>query len=261
MFNNVSCSGNTLVTSSVVTVIPVTFTAVVRRVNSVYTVDSAANGGCVGSPKLREALINSNLTAALTSLFNNPTGAACNRGANILTLAEICSPEMVEVTTCFTITMSFFPVISMVVNSVPDYVVNNVSFILCNVVSTVNIEGIIRGGISFAGDHGLVITTIVLIYTLNLSDSAMDFAVNDTTVALSPLTITSVTNVILGTIFPNGSCGFSARSITSTMGFRGRIGPGRGGRGGWFCFGDHGAGRPCFCNYFFALYLGLYVRD
>lgn len=207
--------------STVVTVIPVTVTAVVRRVNSVSTVSTAYGEGCVGSPNLGEALLNSNLTASVTSLFNTPTGAACNRGANILTLSGICSPQIIHVTTCFTIVFDLSPGFTTVVRSVPATIMNNVSFILCNVVSTVNIHGIIRTGISFSGTEGAVITTIVLIITLNLAGNVA-FRINSSAVALATLTYTSVTNVILGLVFPRGS--FSPRRTFGTSASSGRVG-------------------------------------
>lgn len=143
------------------------------------------------------------MTATISTFVNKPTGAACNRGANIVKVAHVTSISIVHGTTFVTVNLDFFKGFATLVSAVPASMLNKVSVLLCNIVTDGNLGMLVRRRVSFGRIHGLVVTDSVLILKLNNTILSVT-----NIIALSNATLDTVANVTLGLILPRRrTCG------------------------------------------------------
>ena len=114
----------------------------------------------------------------------------------------------------FAIILSFFPVVSEIIRSIPFAIIGGVSLILYGMISAIGIRNLVENRVDFTNSRNLIITAVILVSALGFNSiGGISFTVFDTDITLSGLAIASLAGIVLNAVLPGNDYVFEVENL------------------------------------------------
>lgn len=124
-------------------------------------------------------------------------------------LQKIYDPRVIRIAATFAVCISFFPIVSVIIGSIPSCIIGGISFVLYGMISAIGVRNVVENKVDFTKSRNLIVAAVILVCALGLGADTASFAIGSATITLSPLAVASIAGIILNAIFPGNDYVFS----------------------------------------------------
>ena len=157
------------------------------------------------------------VATAFSAFFGGPANTTYGENTGVLALTKVYDPRVMRIAAVFAVVLSFFPVVSGVIRSIPIAIIGGVSFILYGMISAIGIRNVVENQVDFTKSRNLIIAAVILVSALGFNEiGGLGFMVGTVNVQLSGLAIASIAGVLLNAILPGKDYTFSVEESQDT---------------------------------------------
>ena len=160
-------------------------------------------------PGLHRTLTGDGIATTFASLFGGPANTTYGENTGVLALTRVYDPKVIRIAACFAVGISFFPMVSALIASIPSCIIGGISFVLYGMISAIGVRNVVENKVDFTKSRNLIVAAVILVCGLGLSSDTVSFAIGSASITLSPIAVASLAGIILNAIFPGKDYKFS----------------------------------------------------
>ena len=210
VFGGVDWSKGGLIASSIVAIVPISLATMMEHIGDISAIGSTVGKNFIADPGLHRTLLGDGLATTLASLFGGPANTTYGENTGVLALSKVYDPRVVRIAAFFAVGISFFPIVSSVIGSIPSCIIGGISFVLYGMISAIGVCNVVENKVDFTKSRNLIIAAVILVCALGLGDNTVSFAIGSANITLSPLAVASIAGIILNAILPGKDYSFAA---------------------------------------------------
>ena len=130
----------------------------------------------------------------------------------MLALTKVYDPKVIRIAAIFAASVSFFPIVSAVIGSIPSCIIGGISFVLYGMISAIGVRNVVENKVDFTKSRNLIVAAVILVCALGLSSNTVSFAVGSANITLSPLAVASLAGIVLNAVFPGKDYNFNQKN-------------------------------------------------
>lgn len=200
VFGGVDWSNTSLVISSIVAIMPISLATMMEHIGDICAISSTCKRNYVEDPGLHRTLLGDGLATTMASLFGGPANTTYGENTGVLALSKVYDPRVVRIAAVFACGISFFPIVSAAIATIPSAIIGGISFVLYGMISAVGVRNIVENQVDFSKSRNLIIAAIILVSALGLG--SVDFNIFGLSISLSALAVASIAGIVLNAILP-----------------------------------------------------------
>ncbi len=210
----VDWSNTSLVVSSIVAITPIALATMMEHIGDISAISSTCGKNYVKEPGLHRTLVGDGLATAIPSLFGAPANTTYGENTGVLALTKVYDPKVVRLAALFACGVSFLPLVSAVIETIPTAIIGGISFVLYGMISAVGVRNVVESKVDFTKSRNLIIAAVILVTALGLG--SVSFAIGGITITLSALAVASIAGILLNAILPGKDYTFSSEEPKDT---------------------------------------------
>ncbi len=210
VFGGVDFSNISLIITAIVAIVPLALATMMEHIGDICAIGSTTGKNYIADPGLHRTLTGDGLATTLASLFGGPANTTYGENTGVLALTKVYDPKVIRLAAFYAIGLSFFPIVSGVIGSLPACIIGGISFVLYGMISAVGIRNLVDAKVDFTKGRNLIIAGIILVIALGFSADTVTFSIASITITLSPLAVASIVGIILNAIIPGKDYKFKA---------------------------------------------------
>ena len=177
------------------------------------------------------ALIASSIIAIVPIAFATmmehigPANTTYGENTGVLALTKVYDPRVIRIAAFFAVGVSFFPIVSAIIGSIPSCIIGGISFVLYGMISAIGVRNVVENKVDFTKSRNLIVAAVILVCALGLSSNTVSFAIGSATITLSPLAVASIAGIVLNAIFPGKDYKFNTANASDAANFEKEVEP------------------------------------
>ncbi len=221
VFGGVDFSNGALIASSIIAIVPIAFATMMEHIGDICAIGSTTGKNYIQDPGLHRTLLGDGLATTLASLFGGPANTTYGENTGVLALTKVYDPKVIRIAAVFAAGISFFPIVSVVIASIPSCIIGGISFVLYGMISAIGVRNVVENRVDFTKSRNLIVAAVILVCALGLSANTVSFAIGGASITLSPLAVASITGILLNAILPGKDYVFNSKEIGDAADFTG----------------------------------------
>ena len=201
-------SNTSLIISSIVAIVPIALATMMEHIGDISAISSTVGKNFIADPGLHRTLTGDGLATAMASLFGGPANTTYGENTGVLALSKVYDPLVVRLAAVFAVVVSFVPIVSAVIETIPAAIIGGISFILYGMISAIGVRNVVENKVDFTKSRNLIIAAVILVCALGLG--SVDFKIFGLSISLSALAVASIAGIILNAILPGKDYVFGA---------------------------------------------------
>lgn len=203
--------------SSILTIAPIALATMMEHIGDISAISATAGKNYIEDPGLHKTLIGDGLATTLSAVFGGPANTTYGENTGVLALTKVYDPLVMELAAIFAIILSFFPVFSAVISSIPAAIIGGVSLILYGMISAIGVRNVVENQVDFTNSRNLIIAAVILVSALGFNSvGGITFTVAGTAINLSGLAIAALAGIALNAILPGNDYVFKPEAEEGT---------------------------------------------
>ena len=195
--------------SDILTIAPIALATIMEHIGDISAIGATVDKNYIKDPGLHRTLLGDGLATMLASFFGGPANTTYGENTGVLVLSKVYDPVVVRIAACVAVVLSFFPVVSAVIRSVPTAIIGGVSLILYGMISAIGVRNVVEHQVDLTKSRNLIIAAVILVCALGFNATGgITFTVFGTAITLSGLAIASLAGIILNAILPGNDYQF-----------------------------------------------------
>ena len=142
-------------------------------------------------------------------MFGGPANTTYGENTGVLALSRVYDPMVIRLAAVFAVVISFFPVVSNIIGSIPSAIIGGISFVLYGMISAIGIRNVVENHVDFTKSRNLIIAAVILVTGLGFSDG-LTFQVGEASLTLTSLALAAIFGIALNAILPGKDYTFGA---------------------------------------------------
>lgn len=214
VFGGIDFSNGALIASSVIAIVPIAFATMMEHIGDVCAISSTTGKNYIRDPGLHRTLLGDGLATTFASLLGGPANTTYGENTGVLALTKVYDPKVIRIAAFFAVGISFFPIVSVIIGSIPSCIIGGISFVLYGMISAIGVRNMVENKVDFTKSRNLIVAAVILVCALGLGSDTVSFAVGSAQITLSPLAVASIAGIIINAVFPGKDYKFSTEEIT-----------------------------------------------
>lgn len=203
---------NSTTVSAIITMVPISLASIMEHIGDISAIGATTGNNFIGDPGLHRTLLGDGLATSFASLFGGPSNTTYGENTGVIALTKVYDPKVMRIAAYFAIILSFFPIVSAVIGTIPPAIIGGVSFILYGMISSVGIRNIVENQIDLSKSRNLIIASVILVSALGFdSIGGATFNIGSASINLSGLAIAALLGIILNAIIPGNDYTFEEK--------------------------------------------------
>lgn len=203
--------------SSILTILPISLATIMEHIGDVSAIGATTGRNYIAHPGLNRTLLGDGLATSLSALFGGPANTTYGENTGVLVLTKVYDPKVTRIAAYFAILLSFFPIVSAVIRSIPAAIIGGVSLILYGMISAIGVRNVVENQVDFTKSRNLIIAACVLVTALGFNAiGGLGFEVGGVQITLSGLALAAIVGVGLNAILPGKDYIFSVEEPKDT---------------------------------------------
>ena len=207
--------------SAIITIVPIALATMMEHIGDISAIGATTGKNYIANPGLHRTLIGDGIATSLSALFGGPANTTYGENTGVLALTKVYDPLVMQIAAVFAIILSFFPVVSDIIRSIPPAILGGVSLILYGMISAIGIRNVVENHIDFSISRNLIIAAVILVSALGLNEiGGISFTVFGATITLSGLAIAALAGILLNAILPGNDYIFDTEEVHDELTFK-----------------------------------------
>lgn len=201
---------NSLTLSAIITMVPISLASMMEHIGDISAISATTGKNYMADPGLHRTLLGDGLATSLASLFGGPSNTTYGENTGVLALTKVYDPKVMRIAAVFAVILSFFPIVSAVISTIPTAIIGGISLILYGMISAIGIRNIVENKVDLSNSRNLIISAIILVSALGFdSIGGISFTIKSATISLSGLAIAAILGIFLNAILPGNEYEFN----------------------------------------------------
>lgn len=197
--------------SSIITIVPLALATMMEHIGDISAIGATTGKNYIKDPGLHRTLIGDGLATSMAAVFGGPANTTYGENTGVLVLTKVYDPRVMQLAAVFAVIMSFFPVVSGVIRSIPMAIIGGVSLVLYGMISAIGVRNLVENSVDFTKSRNLIVAASIFVCALGFSNSAvqgLSFTIGEVTIELSGLAIAALAGIILNAVLPGKDYNF-----------------------------------------------------
>ena len=196
--------------SAIITIVPIALATMMEHIGDISAIGATTGKNYIANPGLHRTLIGDGIATSLSALFGGPANTTYGENTGVLALTKVYDPIVMQIAAVIAIVLSFFPIVSSIIRSIPEAIIGGVSLILYGMISAIGIRNVVENHIDFSISRNLIIAAVILVSALGINEiGGISFTVLGATITLSGLAIAAIAGILLNAILPGNDYVFN----------------------------------------------------
>lgn len=203
--------------SAIITIMPIALATMMEHIGDISAIGATTGKNYFKEPGLHRTLLGDGLATSLAGMFGGPANTTYGENTGVLALTKVYDPKVMRIAACVAIVLSFFPVFSAVVESIPTAIIGGVSLILYGMISAIGIRNVVENQVDLTKSRNLIIAAAILVCALGFNSiGGVTFSVFGASITLSGLAIAAIVGILLNAILPGNDYNFDTEEPKDT---------------------------------------------
>lgn len=202
VFGGIDWTNGSIIASSIIAIVPISLATMMEHIGDISAISSTVGKNYIADPGLHRTLMGDGLATTLASLFGGPANTTYGENTGVLALTKVYDPRVVRIAAFFAVGVSFFPIVSALIGSIPSCIIGGISFVLYGMISAIGVRNVVENKVDFTKSRNLIVAAVILVCALGLGADTVSFSIGSANITLSPLAVASIAGIILNAIFP-----------------------------------------------------------
>lgn len=203
--------------SAIVTIVPISLATIMEHIGDVSAIGATTGKNFIANPGLHRTLLGDGLATSFSAFFGGPANTTYGENTGVLVLTKVYDPKVTQIAAILAIILSFFPVVSGAIRSIPMAIIGGVSFVLYGMISAIGVRNVVENKVDFTKSRNLIVAAVILVSALGFNGiGGLNFTLFNIDINLSGLAIASLAGVILNAILPGKDYDFSEEEPRET---------------------------------------------
>lgn len=218
-------SNGALIASSIIAIVPIAFATMMEHIGDICAISSTTGNNYIKDPGLHRTLVGDGLATTLASLFGGPANTTYGENTGVLALTRVYDPRVIRIAAYFAVAVSFFPIVSVIIGSIPSCIIGGISFVLYGMISAIGVRNVVENKVDFTKSRNLIVAAVILVCALGLSSDTVSFTIGSAAITLSPLAVASIAGIVLNAVFPGKDYKFDTEDVADAVNFEKEVKP------------------------------------
>lgn len=189
--------------SAIITIVPISLATMMEHIGDISAIGATTGINYISNPGLSRTLTGDGLATTMSALFGGPANTTYGENTGVLALTRIYDPRVMQIAACFAIVLSFVPVLSEGIRTIPVAIIGGVSMILYGMISAIGVRNVVENQVDFTKSRNLIIAAAILVSALGFNGiGGLNFPVAGIQINLSGLSIAAILGIALNAILP-----------------------------------------------------------
>ena len=225
VFGGIDYSNGALIASSIIAIVPIAFATMMEHIGDICAISSTTGNNYIKDPGLHRTLVGDCLATTLASLFGGPANTTYGENTGVLALTRVYDPRVIRIAAYFAVAVSFFPIVSVIIGSIPSCIIGGISFVLYGMISAIGVRNVVENKVDFTKSRNLIVAAVILVCALGLSSDTVSFTIGSAAITLSPLAVASIAGIVLNAVFPGKDYKFDTEDVADAVNFEKEVKP------------------------------------
>jgi len=201
---------NSLTLSAIITMVPISLASMMEHIGDISAISATTGKNYMADPGLHRTLLGDGIATSLAALFGGPSNTTYGENTGVLALTKVYDPRIMRIAASFAVILSFFPIVSAVISTIPTAIIGGISLILYGMISAIGIRNVVENKVDLSNSRNLIISAIILVSALGFdSIGGISFTIKSATISLSGLAIAAILGIFLNAILPGNEYVFN----------------------------------------------------
>ena len=206
----VDFSQTSKVVSSIIAIAPIALATMMEHIGDISAISATCGKNFIADPGLHKTLVGDGVATTLASLVGAPANTTYGENTGVLALSKVYDPKVVRIAAIFAIGISFFPIVSAIISSIPTAIIGGISFILYGMISGIGVRNVVENKVDFSKSRNLIVAAVILVCALGLG--SISFTIGKVGITLTALAVAAIAGILLNAILPGNDYVFEAES-------------------------------------------------
>ena len=205
----VDFSNTSIVLSSIIAIVPISLATMMEHIGDISAISATTGKNFIREPGLHRTLIGDGLATTFSSLFGGPANTTYGENTGVLALSKVYDPRVIRIAAYFAVGVSFFPIVSAFISTIPTAIIGGISFVLYGMISSIGVRNVVESKTDFTKSRNLIVSAVILVCALGLGNAAT-FTIGNVTISLTSLAVAAIAGIVLNAILPGKDYVFKA---------------------------------------------------
>ncbi len=197
--------------SAILTIMPIALATMMEHIGDISAISATTGVNYIAAPGLHRTMLGDGLASCLSAFLGGPANTTYGENTGVLALTKVYDPRVIRIAACVAIALSFFPKVSILIETIPTAIIGGVSLILYGTISAVGVRNVVENQVDFTESRNLIIAAIILVSALGFNAvGGITFSVAGTPITLSGLSIAAIAGIILNAVLPGNTYNFGS---------------------------------------------------
>ncbi len=196
----VDFSQSSKILSAVIAIAPIALATIMEHIGDISAISATCGRNFISNPGLHRTLVGDGVATSLAALMGAPANTTYGENTGVLALSKVYDPKVVRIAAVFAVGISFFPVVSAVISSIPTAIVGGISFILYGMISGIGVRNVVENKVDFSKSRNLIVAAVILVCALGLG--SVSFTIGSVSITLTALAVAAIAGILLNAILP-----------------------------------------------------------
>ncbi len=188
------------IVSSIIAIAPIALATMMEHIGDISAISATCGRNFISNPGLHRTLVGDGVATSLAALLGAPANTTYGENTGVLALSKVYDPKVIRIAAFFAVGISFFPIVSAVISSIPTAIVGGISFILYGMISGIGVRNVVENKVDFSKSRNLIVAAVILVCALGLG--SVSFTVGSFNITLTALAVAAIAGILLNAILP-----------------------------------------------------------
>ena len=196
--------------TSIFVMAPIAIASMMEHIGDVTSISATVDSNFVENPGLHRTLLGDGLATMMAGVLGGPANTTYGENTGVLELSRVYDPKVIRLAAIFAVVISFFPVVSQVIGSIPTAIIGGVSFVLYGMISAIGVRNLVENRVDLTNSRNLIVVAVIMVCGLGFTDG-LTFSVGSVSIKLTALAIAAVVGIFANAILPGKDYNVSSK--------------------------------------------------
>ena len=209
VFGNIK--DTSLAINSIIAIMPIALASMMEHIGDICAISSTVGKNYLADPGLHRTLTGDGLATTLSALFGGPANTTYGENTGVLALTKVYDPRVIRIAAIFAVILSFFPVVSSAISTIPSAIIGGVSLILYGMISAIGVRNLVENKVDLSKSRNVIIAATILVTALGFNAvGGLSFTVCGANITITGLALAAILGIFLNAVIPGNDYEFKS---------------------------------------------------
>lgn len=182
--------------------IPISLATLMEHVGDISAISATTGKNYLKEPGLHRTLLGDGLATSFSTAFGGPDMTTYGENVGVMALTKVYAPSIIRLAAIFSIILSFFPVVSGFIRTIPTAVIGGVSIILYGMIASTGVRNLVENQVDFSLSRNMIIAGVIFVSALGFGGEGITIPMFGVNLVLPGIAIAAIIGILLNAILP-----------------------------------------------------------